>query len=165
MAAQAEALTPGKTTRQQVGEFLAQKRVAVIGVSRNPRDFTRTLLKEFRARGYDVIPVNPGTEDVEGMRCYPSVKDVQPPATAVLLMTTPEVTEQVIDDCLSSGVRHVWMYRATGRGAVSGGAVTKCRERGVNVVAGECPFMFFPKTGFLHRVHGVIRKISGSYPK
>jgi len=164
MHAHAESLTPGKTTRKQIDEFLAHKRIAVVGVSRNPKDFTRTLFREFRVRGYDLVPVNPASSEVDGLKCYASVRDVQPPVRAVLLFTSPEVTEQVIGDCVAANVKHVWMYRATGQGAVSGAAVAACRENGIGVVAGECPYMFFHKTGFPHRVHGFIRKIMGSYP-
>jgi hypothetical protein len=56
------------------------------------------------------------------------------------------------------------MYRASGKGAVSEKAVEFCRERGINIIAGECPLMFLPKNG-LHAIHGFIRKITGTYPK
>ena len=153
-----------RTSRSQIDEFLAQKRIAVVGVSRNPRDFTRMLYREFQKRGYNVVPVNPGVAEIDGARCYENVRQIQPPVSAALLMTSSEITDRVVEDCLAAGVAHVWMYRASGRGAVSASAVEMCHARGVNVIAGECPFMFFPKTGFLHRGHGFIRKILGSYP-
>ena len=154
-----------KTQRSHIDDFLAQNRIAMVGVSRNARDFTRMLYKEFIKRGYAVVPVNPSAPEMDGHRCYESVRQIEPPVPAVLLMTKPEVTDRVIEDCLVAGVTHVWMYRASGRGAVSSTAVEMCRRHGVKVIVGECPFMFFPKPGFIHGVHGWIRKIAGSYPK
>jgi len=155
---------PPGTTREQIAQFLAQKRFAAVGVSRKPQDFSRMLVKEFQRRGYEVIPVNPGIADLEGKRCYSTVQAIDPPVSAVLLLTSPEITERVVEDCVAAGVTQLWMYRASGRGAISMSAIETCRRHGISVIAGECPFMFFPQTGFPHRVHGLIRKIFGTYP-
>ena len=46
------------TTLELINQFFSQKRIALIGASRNPRDFSRGLMKEFIGRGIDVVPVN-----------------------------------------------------------------------------------------------------------
>jgi hypothetical protein len=153
-----------KVSLETIQDFLAQKRIAMVGVSRNPRDFSVMLFKELVSRGYDVVPVNPRVPEVQGRRCFARVQDIQPAVDAVLLMTSPGVTEVVVGDCAAAGVKRVWMYRAGGTGAVSDKAIAFCRERGIAVVPGECPYMFLPHAG-LHRVHGFIRRISGSYPR
>ncbi len=152
-----------RATRSQIDFFLGQKQIAIVGVSRNPHDFTRMMYKEFRKRGYEVIPVNPASSEVEGAKCYPSLREA-PPVSSVLLMTPPETTSVVAEDCIAAGVKQVWMYRAVGRGAVDENAAQRCREAGIDVIAGECPFMFFPRCGFPHNVHGLLRRILGSYP-
>ena len=153
------------TARKEIDDFLAVKRVAVIGVSRNAKDFTRSLFREFRRRDYDAIPVNPGTADVEGVRCYANVQDIEPRVDAALVLTRAAMSERVVRECDAAGVRCVWLYRATGRGAVSPGALKLCQARGIPVVAGECPFMFFPGTQWPHRLHACCRKVFGTYPK
>jgi predicted CoA-binding protein len=163
-AAQIETSAPPRTTREQIVQFLAQKRFAAVGVSRKPQDFSRMLVMEFQRRGYEVIPVNPGVAELEGKKCYPTVQAVDPPVSAALLLTSPEITERVVEDCVAAGVTQLWMHRASGRGAVSISAVETCRRHGISVIAGECPFMFFPQTGFPHRIHGLIRKIFGTFP-
>jgi hypothetical protein len=82
----------------------------------------------------------------------------------VLLMTPPSVTETLAVDCAAAGIQRVWMYRATGAGAVSPKAVAHCEANGIDVVAGECPLMFLPGTAWFHRVHGLVRRIAGTYP-
>jgi hypothetical protein len=147
-----------------IEDFLAQKRIAMVGISRERSDFSVTLLEEFRRRGYDMVPVNPSVTELHGQPCFARVQDIQPPVDAVLLMTSPAVTDAVVRDCDEAGIRRIWMYRAAGQGAVSPDAVAFCRGKGIHVVPGECPFMFLPHAGF-HGIHGFIRKITGHYPR
>jgi uncharacterized protein len=150
---------------ETVEDFLAQKRIAMVGISRDPANFSVKLFEELCRRGYDVVPVNPNTASVQGRRCFARVQDIQPPVEAVLLMTSPEATETVVNDCAEAGIRRVWMYRAGGKGSVSSKAVQFCRERGIQLVPGQCPFMFLPDTAGVHRFHGFVRKITGRYPR
>jgi uncharacterized protein len=152
-------------SRQQIDDFLAQRRIAVVGVSRDPKHFSRTLFREFQTRGYDVIPVNPVVPVIEGHVCFQTVQEITPPVDAALLMTAPSVTDQVVRDCAEAGIHRIWMYSAGVGGAISRPAVEFCDQHGIAVVRGECPFMFFPKTGFPHRVHGLFRKLTGAYPR
>jgi predicted CoA-binding protein len=150
----------------QINDFLGRKRLALIGVSRNEKDFSRLLFREFVRRGYDAVPVHPGAGEVDGRRCFAHLQDIQPPVEAALLLTSPAVTDQVVEDCAAAGIQRVWMYRAAGAGAVSRKAVAYCESRGMGVIAGECPLMFFPDASFFpHRLHGMVRKITGRYPR
>ncbi len=152
------------TTMQCVEDFLALRRMAVVGVSRNPRDFTRKLFRELRDRGYDLVPVNPNVREVDGLPCVATVRDACPPVEGALLLTHPSVTDHVVRDCASAGVHHVWMYEAAGKGAVSPGAVEYCRSNGISLVEGECPFLFLEGAGWIHRAHGFCRKLLGRMP-
>ncbi len=151
-------------TRKDIDDFLGQKRLAVVGVSRNGRDFTRSLFRELQGRGYDVVPVNPNLREVDGVPCFPHIRDVSPPVEGALLLTSPAVTEQVVEECAQAGIGRVWMFRAAGAGAVSRDALRFCASKGIRVVDGECPFMFLPATGWFHRMHGLIRRLLGRYP-
>jgi len=124
-------------TLERAREFLTAKRIAVVGVSRNERDFSRAILRELAARGYDLVPVNPGAEQIEGRRCFARLQDVRPAADAALL--------------------RVWLHRGTGTGAASPGALAFCTANGLEVVHDLCPFMALPGTGFPHRVHRFFR--------
>jgi len=148
-----------------IQDFLAQKRIAMAGISRDQKSFSAQLFDELCRRGYDVVPVNPNATEVKGRRCFARVQDIQPPVDAALLMTSPRATEDVVRDCVEAGIRRVWMYRASGEGAVSAEAVNRCHEHGILVVPGECPYMFLPKTAWYHGVHGFLRRITGHYPR
>lgn len=147
-----------------VRDFLAQKRIAFVGVSRNPRDFSVSLFDELYRRGYDVVPVNPNATEIRGRRCFPSVKDIEPPVDGALLMTDASTAQAVVHDCADAGIKRIWLYRAAGDGAVSAEAVQFCRDHDMEVIPGECPYMFLSAAGPLHWIHACIRKITGAYP-
>jgi predicted CoA-binding protein len=153
------------SSKALIDDFLSQKRIAVAGVSRNQSDFSRTLFRDLRKFGYDVVPVHSEAGEIEGSSCFRKVQDIAPPVDGVLIMTGPEATEQVVRDCDEAGVTRVWMYRATGRGAVSQEAVDYCREKGIDVIPGECPYMFIQQAGWFHHFHGFLLKITGKYPR
>lgn len=146
-------------------DFLAQKRIAVVGVSRDPKDLSRSLLRTLRDRGYQVFAVNPNLPEVEQTPCYARLQDIREPIDGVIAMTSPAVTDQVVQDCAALHISRVWMYRAGGQGSVSPQAVEYCEEHGIQVVPGECPYMFLQGEPWFHRFHGFIKKITGSYPK
>jgi predicted CoA-binding protein len=148
-----------------IEDFLAQKRIAMIGVSRNPKEFSAVLFQELQKRGYDMVPVNPKASEVLGLHCFARVQDIQPPVDGALLMTSALVTDSVVLDCAAAGIRRVWLYSAGNKGAVTTSAVELCQENGIEVVPGQCPFMFLPHAGGVHRFHGFIRKVTGRFPK
>jgi predicted CoA-binding protein len=139
-------------------EFLAQKRLALVGVSRDSKSFSRGLFRELKRRGYDVVPVNPLGGHFDGEPCASRVQEIAPPADGVIVLTPPGKTDQVVRDCAEAGVRRVWMHRGAGAGSVSPDAVTFCREHGIAVIDGACPFMFLPRAALVHRLHDWIRR-------
>ena len=152
------------STREKIEQFLGQKRLAIVGVSRDRADISRQLMTEFRNRGYDAVPVTPTVTEMDGLTCYARVQDIVPPVKAVLIMTPPKVTEQIVRDCAAAGVSQVWLYRGLSAGAVSAEATAFCEEHGISVVAGFCPFMFFPENGWFHQAHGFFKKLAHTYP-
>ena len=158
-------MTDHKVSLAAIEDFLGQKRIAMVGISRDPKSTSVMLFEELCRRGYEVIPVNPNLAEVQGRRCFARVQDIQPPVEAALLMTSPAVTDMVVSDCVEAGIRQVWMYRGMGNGAVSENAAAFCREHAIEVIPGECPFMFLPGTAGAHRFHGFLHRIFGRYPR
>ena len=147
-----------------VRDFLAQKRFAFIGVSRQPKDFSRALFREFQSRNYEPVPVHPEAAEIEGVPCFARLADVKPPVEAVLLMTSPSVSKVLVKECVEAGIKRIWFYRGAGQGSVSPEALATCEANGMTAIPGECPFMFFEGTQWFHRFHGFVKKITGAYP-
>ncbi len=155
------------TTRRQIDDFWLLKRLAVVGVSRDPKHFSNMIWQELRQRRYEAVPVNPNARELDGQPCFARVQEIQPPVEGAVIMTPAGVTEQVVRDCAAAGVRHVWLHKGAGGGpgAVSPAAVAFCEANGIDVVAGYCPFMFLPGTPFFHGLHAFAKKLTGSYPR
>lgn len=143
--------------------FLAVKRLAIVGLSRNPKDFTRMVSAELVRRGYQVVPVNPGAAGavLDGVPAVARLQDVRPPVEAALLLTAPAQTDAVLRECVEAGVTKVWLHRGGGHGAASAGALAFCAQHGLDVVHDLCPFMALPGAGLPHRLHGWVRTTFG----
>lgn len=147
-----------------IHEFLRQNRFAMVGVSRDPRDFSRMLFREFVGRGYEVLPVNPRAAEIEGKKCYATLADVQPRVSSALLMTPSSITKDVLERCGNAGVTLVWVYGISGAKEIDPKALQYCDDHGIQIVPGYCPFMFLSETAFFHRLHGWVWKMLKMYP-
>ena len=127
------------TLNEAVEEFLAQKRIAVAGVSREGGLPSNSIYKKLKDHGYQVFPINPKTEEVEGDKCYPNLQAIPDGVDGVVIATHPKITEQIVHDCVEVGVSRVWIHRSFGQGSVSDSAVDYCRDNNITVIAGGCP--------------------------
>ena len=148
---------------QVIDQFINDKNIALIGVSRDQRKFGNALLKELTKRGYIVYPVHPEIKEVEGINCYPSVDDLPEKVKNLLLVVQPKVTEEIVRQINPQRIRRVWMHRGMGSGSASIIAIEECKRKGIEVVYDFCPMMFVSQNGF-HGIHFWIRKTFGKVP-
>ena len=152
--------------KQAASEFLASKRVAVTGVSREPKGHGSNIVyQRLRERGYEVFAVNPNAEEVEGDRCYHDLRSIPGGVDAVVLATRPEIAEETMRECAELGIKRVWMHRGPGAGSVSEAAADYGRERGIAVIDGGCPCMFAPTADLGHRAMRAVFTLSGNVPR
>jgi predicted CoA-binding protein len=150
----------------KIADFLAQKRIAVAGVSRNPQtEAANFIYRKLRAAGYEVFPVNPHATMVEGDHCYPNLKTIPQPVDAVMIATRPEAAEQLVHECAEIGVTRVWMHRSFGTGSVSDAATKFCQDHHITVIPGGCPMMFCQPVDFGHKCMHWILRLTGGLPK
>jgi len=141
------------TINEAASAFLANKRVAVTGVSRHPENHgSNAVYRRLRERGYEVFAVNPNATEVEGDRSYPDLKSIPDGIQAVVIATRPEAALDTMRECAELGIKHVWMHRGPGAGSVSAAATDYGRQRGITVIDGGCPLMFAPTADFGHRL-------------
>jgi hypothetical protein len=154
------------TAREAATEFLAKKRVAVTGVSRTPETHGgNVVFQRLRQRGYEVFPVNPNADAVEGLPCFHDLRSIPGGVDAVVIATRPEHAEATMRECANLGIKHVWMHRAIGPGSVSMAAANWGRERGIRVIDGGCPLMFEPTADPGHKFLRFVCTLAGQAPK
>jgi predicted CoA-binding protein len=147
-------------------EFLANKRVAVTGVSRTPGSHgSNVVYQRLRDRGYQVFAVNPNASEVEGDACYPSLAAIPGGVDAVVIGTRPEYAEATMRECAELGIKHVWMHRGPGGGSVSPAAAAYGRQHGIDVIDGGCPCMFEPTADFGHKAMRFVFTLTGAVPR
>ncbi len=153
-----------QSIKDATAAFLANKRVAVTGVSRTAKGHGSNLVyQRLRDRGYEVFAVNPNAQKVEGDRCYQDLKSIPGGVEAVVIGTRPETAEETMHECAALGIKQVWMHRGPGAGSVSAAATKYGREHGITVIDGGCPLMFGPTADFGHKVMRLM--YSGHVPK
>lgn len=153
-----------QSVKEAASEFLANKRVAVTGVSRTPKTHgSNVVYRRLRDRGYEVFAVNPNAREVEGDRCFQDLRSIPGGVEAVVIGTRPEIAEETMRECAELGIEHVWMHHGAGGSSVSDAATEYGRQHGITVIDGGCPLMFGPTADLGHRVMRVA--LAGRVPK
>lgn len=144
-------------------EFLAQERIAVAGVSRTPQNAANGIYKKLRETGHQVFALNPHVDTIEDDPCYPNLQAIPGGVDGVIIITKPEVTEQVVQDAVAAKTPRVWMHNNTFMpSSVSDKATAVCRENGITVIDGGCPMMFFDP---FHKCMKWVLGATGRLPK
>ena len=152
---------------QAIDDFLGQRRIAVVGVSREPggRHGGNVVYQRLRARGYQVFAVNPNADTVEGDPCFHDLRSIPGGVDAVVIATTPAVAPSVARECRELDIKRVWMHRSFGGGSVSAEAHAFCRENGIASIAGGCPLMYGSTSDGGHRLMRSLMGLFGKLPK
>lgn len=151
----------------KVSDFLAQKRIAVAGVSHNDDQHpsANLIYRRLKDTGHEVFAVNPNMTSFEGDACYPSVQSIPVKVDGVVVITRPEITEKIVHDCDAAQVPRVWMHESMLKGSsVSPAAVEFCREHNISVIAGACPMMFGDGVDFGHVCMRWLMNVTGRMP-
>jgi predicted CoA-binding protein len=142
-----------------IEEFLAQHRIAVVGVSSQKSHFGSTVVKELTARGYDVVPVGRSVSEVEGVAVVPTLADLPAPVDGAIVMVGASAAPGVVDEAAAAGITRIWLFKGAGTGAISDEAVRRAILHGMTLVDGACPLMFLEPVGWFHRAHRGIRRM------
>ena len=155
------------TLEAKVAEFLAQKRIAVAGVSHDNshHPVANLIYRRLKKTGHEVFAVNPNSQGFEGDRCYPDLRSIPGGVDGVVIVTRPETTARIVRDCRDAGVRRVWMHQSMANGSsVSPEAVAYCRQHDISVIAGACPMMYGANVDIGHTCMRWVLKLTGGLP-
>ena len=155
-----------QNAKDAAAQFLSNKRVAVTGVSSNPRGHgSNVVYQRLRERGFEVFAVNPNADEVEGDQCYHDLRSIPGGVDAVVIGTLPETAETTMRECAELGIKHVWMHRSFGTGSVSEAATGYGRQQGITVIDGGCPLMFDPTADLGHKAIRFVCTLTGTVPR
>ncbi len=149
------------TKRIDVDDFLAQEKLAVVGVSRKKRKFGNAVYKELKKKGYRVFPVNPHMDSLEGEPCFADLKSLPEPVGGAVLVVPPAKTEEVVKDAAAAGIPRIWMQL----GAKSEDAIEFCKQNDITVISNECIIMYAEPVTSFHKFHRWLWKVFGKMPQ
>lgn len=155
------------TFQSKVDNFLAQKHIAVVGLSRTEPNPGNLVYKKLKTSGHTMYAVNPNAETIEGDPCYPSVQAIPQRPDAVFIATRPDVTRKVVEDCAAAGIKLVWLHASMIHGGTSFSqdAVDYCVQHNIEVIEGGCPMMHDQPVDFGHKCMKFFMKLTGDLPK
>jgi uncharacterized protein len=145
----------------EVKDFVSQKTLAMVGLSRNEKAFSASIFKELTGKGYRLLPVNPNATTIGGLPCYPTLASLPEKVGGVLIVTPPAQTETVVREAADQGYARVWIQQ----GAQTPAAEKLCKERGLSAVSGKCIMMFAEPVSSIHSVHRWFAKVFGTLPQ
>ncbi len=148
-------------TRQDIQDFVSQKTLAIVGMSRAPQSFGAMAARELKKKGYQLFFVNPSTDRIQEDMCYARVAMIPEKVGGALFLTPPPATEAALREAVEAGVRHVWIQQ----GAESKEALAFCADEKLSAVSGHCILMFAEPVASFHKVHRFFRKLFGGLPK
>jgi len=151
--------------KSDIEKFYAAKKIAVVGASGSKAKYGHLLFTELKKRGYEVIPVNPNVKEIDGVQCFPSVRDIKETVEAAIVVVPPSQLEIVAKDIAAAGIKQVWMHEHIMKGVSSPMALAVVANSGATLITGFCPFMFMPNNGFPHNMHRAILGLFGALPK
>jgi predicted CoA-binding protein len=151
---------------EAIAAFLAGKRIAVAGVSRDAKGHVgNAIFKKLVAGGYETFPVNPNATEVEGEKCYPAIGAIPGDIDGVVIATRPAMAAAVIRQCADKGVRRVWFHRAFGQGSVSPEAVAAAKSAGIETIESGCPMMYLEPVDGAHKFFCRLLQFFGKVPR
>jgi hypothetical protein len=149
------------TNKQAIEDFLNQKSIAVVGVSRNKTKFGNAIFTELVNRNYNVYPVNPNLNTFEGRKCYASLKDLPQGVECAILSVKPEEAKKIVVDAKEAGIKRIWFQQ----GCKSDEAICFCKENSINEIHNQCILMHAEPVVSIHKFHRWLWKLIGQFPK
>lgn len=115
-------------------EMLDKKIWAVIGATNNKEKFGYKIWKKLKDYNYEVYPINPKYDDIDGEKCYSSLRELPKTPEVVDLVVPPKVSMKVVDVAKELGIEYLWFQPGTADEEV----LDKSEDLGFKIVFHDC---------------------------
>jgi predicted CoA-binding protein len=131
-------------TDEGIRELLSTtKTIALVGASPNPQRASHSVMRYMIDCGYRVIPVNPMENEILGLKCYPSLKDIPEPIDMVDVFRKSEDAGPLCDEAIAIGAKSIWMQLRV----INEEGAKRAEAAGLKVVMDRCPAIDMPRLG------------------
>jgi len=147
-------------TKKDIEKFLEPKKLAIAGVSRDPKKFGHQVYDELKKRGYEVYPVNPQTSEIAGEKCYRSVSELPAGVDRMLIVTPKNETDAILREAVKKGITRVWVQQMS----ETKDTVKIAKEYNVDLISKKCIFIYADPVTSIHKFHRTLLKWFGRLP-
>ena len=126
------------TTLNLINDFLEPRKMAIIGASRNVKKFGGAVFKELSEKGFELYPVNPNADEIQGVKCFKSVADLPDDVKHLLIVTPAKETEDIAKACVKKGMKMIWIQQKSDTPE----AVKIIEDAGIPLIYKKCIMMF-----------------------
>jgi predicted CoA-binding protein len=148
-------------TKKMIEEFLEPRKLAIAGVSRNPKKFGYLVFRDLKANGYKVYPVNPNADKINGDLCYKNIKDLPADIKSILILTPKKETDNVLREAINKGILNIWVQQMS----ETKNTIKIAEEYQKEIIHRKCIFMFAEPVKGVHKFHRLMLKLFGMLPK
>ena len=106
----------------------------IVGATDNHDKYGYKVFMDLKNKGYKVHPINPKLSEIEGVKCFSSIKDLEVKPDIVVMVVPPKVTEEIIKQVFDLGIKKVWMQP----GSESEISISYCEKNNIEVVHNAC---------------------------
>ena len=150
-----------KATKASIESFLSSGKIAIAGVSRNSTKFGYQVFKQLKEKGFEVYPINPNADYIDGTPCFRSVSSLPLNVHSLVIITPKKHTRDVVSDAITKGIDSIWIQQMSDTPE----AIELTRSRPVNLITKECILMHTDPVTGIHKFHKSIKRLFGFYPK
>jgi len=136
------------------------KTFAMAGVSRSSKKFGHQAFLQLRKKGYNILPINPNTDQINGVKCYNSVNELPSSIESILIMTSKADTDAILKQALEKGIANIWVQQFS----ETEQTLDIVQNRSENIILKRCIYMFVEPVTGLHGFHKFLSKTFNKYP-
>lgn len=140
-----------------IDQFIGLKRIAVVGMSRSGKKFGNMAAKELKAKGYEIYPIHPEAQEIDGLTCYPDLKSLSGKVDGIWISIPPKNVPAVLEAAAEIGMKNIWLQQ----GAWSKEVQQSIDQLGLPVVSKKCILMYAQPVHSVHKFHRTIKSIFG----
>ena len=119
---------------EEIIEILNLKKVAVIGMSKHQEKAAHFVPKYLSENGFDIIPVNPNSDEILNKKCYKEINDIKDDIDIVDVFRPSEDVLPFVKDAIKKNPKVIWLQE----GIHNEEAENLAREHGIDIVFNRC---------------------------
>jgi len=143
-----------------INQFLQQPRIAVVGVSRDPKKFGNAVYQTLKKNGFNLVPVHPELDVFQDDPCVSDIQALPSDVTALFICTKPAQTKALLEQAIGHGIKHFWLQQGSSDDKV----LEYLKGKDVSFTSGRCILMFAEPVVSFHKFHRFLNRISGKLP-